>query len=424
MWQAIVDGAMPDFWPPRPSRFWDLALRPLRHWYLHRYYGIADVLIEGLEQLGRIQPGDGLLIAPNHSHDSDPHVMMEVSRRAGRRFYFMAAWQIFRPHRGIDGWLLQRMGAFSVDREGCDRRAVKQAIVLLRSGQTLVVFPEGEVYRLNERLTPLLEGVAFMALSAQRDLDKAAAEPAGNEPAGNAPACNGARVWIVPAAIRYQFAAGTNDVRPQLEAAIARIETRMMWNPPHGAALHERIIRVGELLLTIKEKERLGQSREREGDLPGRVGFFIEQLLSRQETRHLKKSPSAETVPLRVKALRRHLLDVWTGEHGQPSDAQTLREAREALDDVQLVLQLYSYPGDYIAEKPSLERMAETIEKFEEDLTGSARPKGKRQARVILGEPVDLREAAAAGRPRVVATDVTDRLERAIQGLMAGPNPR
>src|SRR5438105_9010838 len=113
---------------------------------------------------------DGMLAAPNHSHDSDPHVMMEVGRQLRRPFYFMAAWQIFRMHWGIDGWVMQRMGAFSVDREGCDRRAMRQAVELLTTGQCLVIFPEGEIYRLNDRLTPLLEGVAFMALSAQRDL--------------------------------------------------------------------------------------------------------------------------------------------------------------------------------------------------------------------------------------------------------------
>src|SRR5688500_15448613 len=109
--------------------------------------------------------------------------MLEVGRRAGRQFYIMAAWQLFRARLGLDGRVLQRLGAFSVDREGVDRRAIRQAVELLTHGATLVVFPEGEVYRLNERLTPLLEGVAFMAQSAQRDLEKAA--PA-------------AHVWIVP----------------------------------------------------------------------------------------------------------------------------------------------------------------------------------------------------------------------------------
>jgi len=186
MWNAIVDGAMPRFWPPRPNRFWNAALEPWRYWYLRRYYKIAEVAIDRPHEFGRqFAPGDGVLLAPNHSHDSDPHVMMQVGRRLGRQLHFMAAWQIFRPHWGLDGWILQRMGAFSVDREGCDRRALKQATEILTTGRSLVVFPEGEVYRLNDRLTPLLDGVAFMALSAQRELTKTSP---------------GRRVWIVPTA--------------------------------------------------------------------------------------------------------------------------------------------------------------------------------------------------------------------------------
>ena len=397
MWNAVVDGAHPDFWPPRPSRFWKVILTPLRRYYLRRYYGIADVMVEGLEALAnRFSAVDGVLLAPNHSHDSDPHVMMEVGRRAHRPFSFMAAWQIFRTHWGIDGWVLQRMGAFSVDREGCDRRAIRQAVEVLSSGHALVVFPEGEIYHLNDRLTPLLEGVAFMALSAQRELDKA--QSAGH-------------VWVVPTAIRYRY---IDDVTPKLEAAVAALEDRLFWKPRPGSALHERIIQIGELLLTIKEKERIGRVSEGEGSLKERIARLTEKLLQRLETEHLKKTPSADTVPLRVKALRRHLLTAWADEQADPAARQ---QVRAALDDVQLVLQLYSYPGDYLSEKPSVERMAETIEKFEEDIYGAARPKGRRKARVVLGEPIDLK-AITADRARSAAHVVTTQLEEAIQGLM------
>src|SRR5437764_5494688 len=115
-----------------------------------------------------------------------------------RQLYFMAAWQVFLAHRGIDGWVMQRFGAFSVDREGCDRRAMRQATELLTSGQSLVVFPEGEIYHTNERLTPLREGVAFMAVSAQRDLEKQKSD---------------AQVWVVPTAIRYKY---DNDITADL----------------------------------------------------------------------------------------------------------------------------------------------------------------------------------------------------------------
>jgi hypothetical protein len=327
--------------------------------------------------------------------------MMDVGRRAHRPFAFMAAWQIFRTHWGLDGWVLQRMGAFSVDREGCDRRAIRQAVEFLSTGHALVVFPEGEIYHLNDRLTPLLEGVAFMALTAQRELEKA--RPDG-------------RVWVVPTAIRYRF---VQDVTPKLEEAVKGLEERLLFKPRPGSALHERIIQIGEVLLTIKEKEKLGHVCEGQGDLPVRLAQLTEALLERLESEHLKKSPSAETVPLRVKALRRHLLGVWADEKG---DAAARHQARAALDDVQLVLQLYSYPGDYLSEKPSIERMAETIEKFEEDIYGAARPKGRRRAHVLLGEPIDLKQLHAE-RARGSAHNLTVQLEDAIQALMRTETP-
>lgn len=397
MWDPI-DGEMPRFWAPRPSRFWGFVLEPVRRYYLRNFYGIASIDLQGVHHLDKIGPSDGVLIAPNHSHDSDPHVMMHVGRELGRCFYFMAAWQIFRMHGGIDGFVMQRMGAFSVDREGCDRRAVRQAVELLSSGNALVVFPEGEVYRTNERLTPLLEGVPFMALNAQKDLQKANVD---------------ARVWIVPASIRYRY---VDDIRPQLEDAMTRLEARMKVRPPEGMPLHERITRYGEFLLTIKEKEITGHSREHEGDIATRVAWLIEHLLERREKQHLKASPSAETVPLRVKALRRHLIEIWVDENSAP---EARKAAREALDDVQLALQLYSYPGNYVSQNPTIERMAETIEKYEEDLEGAGKPKGRRNATIRFGDPIDLKPHAGS-RPRAVTAEITQRLEEAIESLMNG----
>jgi len=113
MWNPQTMELMPGFWPPRPSRFWNVVLSPLRRYYLHHFYGITDVKIVGAENLEKLPPRDGALIAPNHSHDSDPHVMMEVGHRLGRQLYFMAAWQVFLAHHGIDGWVMQRFGAFS-----------------------------------------------------------------------------------------------------------------------------------------------------------------------------------------------------------------------------------------------------------------------------------------------------------------------
>jgi len=131
MWNPQTMELMPGFWPPRPRPIWNALLNPLRKYYLHSFYGISNVTIAGSEHLAKIPEGDGVLLAPNHSHDSDPHVMMDVGKTLRRQLYFMAAWQVFLAHRGIDGWVMQRFGAFSVDREGCDRRAMRQASELL-----------------------------------------------------------------------------------------------------------------------------------------------------------------------------------------------------------------------------------------------------------------------------------------------------
>src|SRR5688500_9957154 len=394
---------MPRFWEPKPSRFWRWLLTPLHRRYL-KHHRIARVDVVGMEHLARLGPRDGALICPNHSYTGDGSVMLEAGRRAPRAFHTMAAWHVFRGHGGVDGWLLQRQGVFSVDREGCDRRAIRTAIDLLAGGKFLVVFPEGEIYHLNEWLTPLREGVAFMAVSAQKDLDKAKSD---------------ARVWLVPTAIRYAF---VDDVMPVVERQVARLERRLMLKPRPGAAPHERIIAVGEVLLTIKEKEQLGRSNEGEGPLPRRIARLIEHVLSRREQAHLGKTHAGEPVPVRVKQLRRRLREAACDENASDASASTvlLPQVRDALRDVHLALQLYSYPGDYLSARPSPERMAETIEKFEEDLDGvEARPCGQRRATVTFGVPIDVKPFLT-GKSRTAATELTARLETVLQGMLGG----
>jgi 1-acyl-sn-glycerol-3-phosphate acyltransferase len=397
MWNPISeDAGAVDFWAPKPNGIWRKVLSPLRKFYLKKYYAVKEVAVEGAEHLAVIGEKDGVLFTPNHSHDSDPHVMMAVAKKLDRQFYFMAAWQIFKGHRGIDGFVLQRMGAFSVDREGCDRRAMRQAVELMTKGRWLVVFPEGEIYHTNERLTPLREGVAFMAGTAQKDLEMEG---------------KGRKVWIVPTAIRYRY---LKDVTPKLEEAMDELESHMTMKSTRGKPLADRIVRFGDTMLSIKEKEQTGKAGH--GELAGRIKSLVNAILDRHEIKWLNKTLGDSSVSMRVKSLRQNLLEIWLDEKG---DDEQRRSAKEALDDVQLVMQLYSYPGDYVLENPTIERMAETIEKFEEDVFGGVvRPKGERAAKVVIGVPLDVSAETNGLRPRTAATELTGKLERAIKGLM------
>jgi hypothetical protein len=360
---------------------------------------VAEITVEGLEGfLSRLGPRDGVLIAPNHSDHADPQVMLEVGHRMGRQFYFMAAWQVFHQKWGLEGFIMQRMGAFSVDRERSDRRSIQQAIDLLTTSQILVVFPEGEVYHLNERLTPLLEGVAHMGLMAQRQLEKT---------------CPDAHVWLVPAAIRYHF---LEKIQPRLETTLAQMEERFLLKPPEGLPVHDRLVRLGEMLLTLKEKDILGRSRESEGDLAARLKYLIEVMLQSLEQQWLQKAKPEATVPLRLKALRRKVIEAMANDTGHEG-LQT--QPTKALEDLHLITQLFSYPGDYVLEKVCPERIAETLTKFAEDMNGrTPRPLGRRRVRVFLGEPFDLKAVPGRGSSRILAKELTDRLEDRIGQLL------
>ncbi len=51
---------------------------------------------------------------------------------------------------------------------------------------------------------------------------------------------------------------------------------------------------------------------------------------------------------------------------------------------------MYGYPGDYVSEQPSIERIAETLDKLEEDVLEipTATVRGTRRAEVTFGEPI------------------------------------
>ncbi len=391
-----IDAERPRFYPPRLSGFWATLVTPFAGRFARRIWKLDQVEIDGIEAiLPQISPGDGVLITPNHSFEGDAFVLWNVARRLRRRFHFMADWRAFRGGWHLKAWLLQRLGVFSVDRDGSDRQSLRTAIDLLCGGQWLVAFPEGEIHHLNQRLKPFLDGVGYMARTAQKQLAKIKPEQ---------------RIWLLPAAIRYRL---NENPRPDLEAAMTRLENRMIWTrPPRGTCLHERILYLGDMMLTLKEKEKLGRSGELGMDLPTRIAALTESLLARHEAFYLPQRPIAKTIPLRVKALRRSLLEIgWTGAPESPEAVS----ARDALDDVQLALQLYSYPGNYIADDDSLLAMTETIEKYTEDVYGIADPIARRRARIVFGEPIDLRKVSRADTAR---GELTEQLERETAELL------
>lgn len=380
----------PRWWSPKLSPAWLRFWRPFRKRYRLRKHRLMEVETRGLGHVrDAVEKGHGVLITPNHSSHADSFALYEAADQLGFPFYVMVAWQVF--HHG--GWLkqiaLRHHGCFSVDREGTDMTALRKARDILQSQPyPLVIFPEGEVYHINDRITPFREGPAAIALLAARKASR--------------------RIVCVPCGMTFRY---IDDPTPELTELMGKLERAVLWRPRPDLTLPQRIYHLAEGLLALKEIEFMGSTCS--GKVPERIANLIEFILGQIEA-HRGVEPSGATVPERVKALRREAIkQLEELPEGDPS----CRQAQDDLDDLFLVVQAFSYPGDYVAEQPSLERIAETLDKFEEDVLGAeaAAIRGSRSATVAFGEPIPV--VAERGKKTSPAA-LTELLEQGVQALL------
>jgi len=387
------------FEPPRLNRLVVRATRPVRRRMLRGEHQVEQIDTRGVEHLKPLlDRGDGIVLASNHSDRADGLVLLDLADRVGRPVYSMAAHQLFAGDFGLRHWLFPRLGVFPIDREGSDLASVKTAVNILASGKNpLLVFPEGEVYHTADRLTPLREGVAFLAASAAKRLAEA-----------------GRTVWIVPIGLKYRFVEGNDPLRALTEL-MDRLEARFTWWNRHDMTLIERIYRYAEGMLALKELEYLGAARP--GTLKERIGSLLAWILDGLEDRHFGRRRT-DFAPARVKELRKQCLE----KLATPTiAAMEARRLRSDLNDLFVAIQLYSYPGDYIRDCPTVERVAEILMKYEEDVLGVeySPPRGARRACLILGEPIDVGARLKEARKlKAVVSSLTNELESRIQSLL------
>jgi len=338
------------FVPPYPSTFWMRTLHFYLPLNLRWNWGVHTVEYRGVEHLREsLAAGHGILVAPNHCRGFDPVTLGMLGAHVDRPFFTMASWHLFKESR-FKQWLLRRIGGFSIYREGVDREALRAATaILVAARRPLVIFAEGVVSRTNDRLNALQEGVAFIARSAAKL--RAKASPPG-------------KVVIHPVFLRYFF---EGDLTAALTPVLEEIEKRLSWRPQRGRSLYERICQVGQALLTVKEIEYLGEAQS--GTIAERLAGLIERLLVPLENEWLGgyRDPS---VIERAKRLRTAIVpEMVTGK----LSAEEMGRRWRHLADVYLAQQLFCYPADYLGESCPQERLLETVERFEEDVTDAAR---------------------------------------------------
>jgi 1-acyl-sn-glycerol-3-phosphate acyltransferase len=103
----------------------------------------------------------GLLIVANHLSDADPAVLGHALRR---KAFYMAKSELFEIP--VLGWVIKTLRAFPVSRGAPDRAAIRRTVDLLRAGEAVAIFPEGQLSETGE-LQPLMPGVAMIILRSE-----------------------------------------------------------------------------------------------------------------------------------------------------------------------------------------------------------------------------------------------------------------
>jgi 1-acyl-sn-glycerol-3-phosphate acyltransferase len=378
--------------PPYHGRIWPSLMTFYLPRLLSKKFGIERVECIHADRLAQsIAAGHGVLLTPNHCRDEDPLVVGMLSREVHSPFFIMASWHLFMQDR-LHAFLLRRAGGFSIYREGIDRTAVNTAVEILETGERpLVIFPEGVVSRANDRLNELMEGTALIARSAAKK--RAKLQPPK-------------KVVVHPVAVRYRF---QGNIEPAITGVLDQIESRLTWQKQQ-LPLVERIHKTGGALLGLKELEYLGEARS--GPIDVRLANLIDAILVPLEERWLEKKQEG-SVPARVKRLRSAILPDMADD--KIDEAERQRRWKQ-LADLYLAQQLSNYPPDYVRSNPTPERLLETVERFEEDLTDRITVHRPLHATVTVGEAI---EASPTREGRGGDDPLMEQIAAQLRGLLA-----
>jgi len=356
------------------------------------------------EDFGRLEAlGTGrALLCPNHPTETDPIVAFWLSRKLGQSFNYLATRETL---EGPRGWLLNRIGVYSVIRGFPDRESIRMTRRLLAEmDRKVVIFPEGQVYEHNDMLLDFQMGVAQIGFWALEDLAKAGREPA---------------LPLAPVAVRYRC---RDDPAPAIERALKELEGALGIPRNPGVRRYDRLRQIGgRVLSTIEGEEGLKASDS--GDLSERIRDVRRAALDRVAqaagTRVNHEAPTAEALHQVFNELK-----AWVGvleedatEYDERRYRHRLQIAAPLFRELLRLQNVIVLSGDYVASEPSAERFLEVLRCLQKEVFGKIRHRAPLIASVRIAPVIRLEERRDAYREnkREVVASVTSELQTAIR---------
>ncbi len=335
-----------------------------------------------------VEAGHGVMLTPNHPRMSDPAVISYLANETPCPFYAMASWHLFNQDWRTT-MMIRAMGAFSVNREGLDRKAIDYAINILQTAERpLLIFPEGTTSRTNDRLMSLMEGPAFIARTAAKRKAKH----------------DGGKVVVHPVGIKYVFEGNINTA---CNSVLSDLERKLTWKPQTDLPLFERLVKVGNGLLTLKEQQ-FDCPVPPNTPLRQRQTNLVNHLLHPLEEEWIGSRQNGG-IAIRIKNLRMKIFPEMSRSNLENSE----RERRwKQLERTYLAQQVDCYPDNYVAEHPTVDRYLETCEKFDEDINDLARVHGHLKVIIDICPAIEVstkRERGAETDP--LMTKIRESLE-------------
>jgi len=343
--------------------------------------------------------GQRMLMLPNHPTGEEPVVLFEVFRWLHEVVHYVAAREVFDWEQGFRGWVLRRVGAYSVIRGAADRESFLTSKKILMEGlHRLIIFIEGEISRGVETLIPFEPGVIQLAFWAQEGLFKESKKGVHGKPGTHGTNWDGDTppIFIAPIAIKYFYEPGSEARQVQ---ALDELEQTVGISSEPELSTYQRIRNIGLKILEVQE------SMHNLVPLPyvtvtQRVEAIKNRMLRKMELfLDLKPDPQATTLN-RLREIRNtmdHLIHTYDNPDSltgyEKSMVEHLRIAlSEFYTDLNRVVYFLTYSENTLQEHQSPEQFIDAIRRLEREVYGKPKLTHKRIAHVRLGDIINLKE--------------------------------